>query len=680
MGKQPSSSSSSSNSPETASLAFDKPLPKKALPEKFQYTTGVCALSYWEPIRLLGEGSISDLHLVVRRDEPIQVRYKEKRDVMTTVKKKNSNNEERNSDIDGKEVYVLKSIMKDHVGEDYVLEEMRREIYNLSHLRHPHIVKIIEAYERRRHIYIIMEYGSGGDLKGHIFPEPMCAVIVAKVLSALAYMHSCGVVHRDIKLENIVFAADGEPKIIDFGLSTKYLSQEYKNMTDKVGTLYSMAPQVLQGVYDEKCDLWSLGVVTYILLSGYKPFWGPPRAMTWQERRKVMIDRIMRCQYMKMQGPSWSKVSKLAKDFCASLLKLDPKDRPTAQQTLDESPWIQKYAKHVAKDIEAAIGADAASATTRQASTTSLVDVHVQQERDRRLALREEILDILVTGLTDKELVLLRNHVETSDTEGTGRISLPELRKAVLLLGVDPPFTSTNARRGWSKWVASKRQAPSNKPSSSSSSSSPQPQTVLKIQKIVDKMDQLCEKYKQPQPGVNGSDNKRANGGQQQQHDLVNDYHDFFARAIEGKGRLVTDAIAKACDDLDVNGTRKVPWEKLQTVLDQQFPEISAPWANKVAIDSDGMVSTIQVLELAGVEVAKHTRDSIRSGLGQTDDADNHESKDSKSGGDADNHSSDVTLMDATNVAIPGGRLYDEDSKELKFVYDVEQKSFRRKN
>lgn len=73
-------------------------------------------------------------------------------------------------------------------------------------------------------------------------------------------------------------------------------------MSNRVGTLYSMAPQVLQGAYDSKCDIWSVGVVTYMLLSGNNPFWGPPRPLPWTKRRKIMIDRIMRCEFQRMNG------------------------------------------------------------------------------------------------------------------------------------------------------------------------------------------------------------------------------------------------------------------------------------------------------------------------------------------------------------------------------------------
>lgn len=238
----------------------------KATPS-FSYTKGVCALEYWEPIELIGEGSISSIHLVRRRPERIRVPYKERAEIMNFSSCAGSDDRSNKKGScspdeckqEGK-VYALKSIMKDLVRNDRYLEELRREVHTMSQLRHPNIVSVVEAYERKRHIYVILEYCSGGDLyEMEGTTEHNAQAIVRHILQAVAYMHAHKVVHRDLKLENVVFATKQrrpeEVKIIDFGLATKYLSDEYKSMTDKVGTIYTMAPQVLQGVYDLKCDM-----------------------------------------------------------------------------------------------------------------------------------------------------------------------------------------------------------------------------------------------------------------------------------------------------------------------------------------------------------------------------------------------------------------------------------------
>ena len=390
------------------------PLPMNS---EFRYEKGVCALEYWEPVKLLGEGSISDIHLVRRRSKRIHVRYKKKRDIMKfakeqTLKESGSGSFDRAAAAaaDERELYVLKSIMKDHVDSDQVLEEMRRELHTMSKLEHPNIVKLYEAYERRRHIYLVMDYCSGGNLTDRHFSEKQCAVVVRKILSAVGYMHSMGVVHRDLKLENILMDRVGEIKIIDFGLATKYLSEEHKVMTDRVGTLYTMAPQVLQGVYTSQCDLWSIGVITYMLLSGNNPFWGPPRPMPWSDRRKIMMDRIMRCQYQRMTGPSWDLISSAAIQFCQSLLQMDPDDRPTALEAL-ESEWI-----HSVDDI------------------MKYINVVSKQERNSRKALenfqRVAIL-LLAQESTPDQVMKFRTKLETYDFEGNGRIQLIDFQKAL---------------------------------------------------------------------------------------------------------------------------------------------------------------------------------------------------------------------------------------------------------
>ena len=200
-----------------------------------------------------------------------------------------------------------------------------------------------------------------------------------------------------------------EIKIIDFGLATKFLSNEYKQMTARVGTLYSMAPQVLQGVYDAKCDMWSVGVVAYMLLSGgLNPFWGPPREMNWDQRKKIMIDRIMRCEYMKMRGPSWDKISPEAKAFVQSLIQMNPKRRPTAVAAL-QSPWLVKY-----KDY--------------QPNGMPVQD----QQYAKKLELKRSVKVLLAQDLPEDEIVLLKDALQQNDSNNEDRVSIRHFRDSLL--------------------------------------------------------------------------------------------------------------------------------------------------------------------------------------------------------------------------------------------------------
>lgn len=161
---------------------------------EFTYRKETCALEYWEPLRLVGEGSISSIHLVRRRPERVDVPYKEMADIMRLA-------EDGTTQVsDDEELYALKSIMKDHVRNNAFLEEMRSEIYTMSRLCHKNIVNVKEAFERKRHIYLIMEHCKGGDLEGRKYTEAEAATIVRKILEAVAYMHKQKVVHRDLKV------------------------------------------------------------------------------------------------------------------------------------------------------------------------------------------------------------------------------------------------------------------------------------------------------------------------------------------------------------------------------------------------------------------------------------------------------------------------------------------------
>jgi serine/threonine protein kinase len=145
--------------------------------------------------------------------------------------------------------YAMKSIHLNRVQDSAFLTELRNEIAILKQLDHPHIVRAIETFEHRNQIFIVMELCSGGDLYSRDpYTEEDCARIVSSILSAIAYMHSKNILHRDLKFENVLFVNDhpkAEIKLIDFGLSKVY--GDNTELTEGVGTIYTMAPEVLRG-------------------------------------------------------------------------------------------------------------------------------------------------------------------------------------------------------------------------------------------------------------------------------------------------------------------------------------------------------------------------------------------------------------------------------------------------
>lgn len=174
--------------------------------EDFRYTKNTCALEYWDPVKLIGEGSVSTIHMVRRRSERVAIPYKEKIDVMARANKKEAEDETDDSTDDDEQdeeecLYALKSIVKDHLRNDKYLQEMRDEIFIMSNLHHPNIIRVAEGYERKRHVYLVMELCRGGALSQVEGPstEQHTKAICRQLLSAVAYMHEQGVVHRDCR-------------------------------------------------------------------------------------------------------------------------------------------------------------------------------------------------------------------------------------------------------------------------------------------------------------------------------------------------------------------------------------------------------------------------------------------------------------------------------------------------
>ncbi|KAJ3314531.1 hypothetical protein HDV04_006070 [Boothiomyces sp. JEL0838] len=211
------------------------------------------------------------------------------------------------------------------------------EVKILQRIDHPNIVKLYEMYEFDGKIYLIMELVTGGELFDLIvgrgcFPEKETAEFVKKILLAINYLHDNGIVHRDLKPENLLLSEKSnraEIKISDFGLSKIF--NEVEVMKTACGTPGYVAPEVLkrQG-YGNQVDLWSLGVITYILLCGYPPF--------FDQKNAELFKKIMAGKYQ-FDHPWWDHISERAKDFVRRLLVVDIKKRYTAKEALSH-PFI----------------------------------------------------------------------------------------------------------------------------------------------------------------------------------------------------------------------------------------------------------------------------------------------------------------------------------------------------
>lgn len=251
--------------------------------------------------------------------------------------------------------YAVKSIRKSDPNVKH--GSLAREIMLLQEMNHKSILQFVDVFEDENYVHIVTDLCTGGELFDKIvekannndssnacFAEDEAARIIAQVLKAVSYMHKHGIVHRDLKPENILFDTKDEDsplKIIDFGLARKHygdLGEPY--MKTIAGTPYYIAPEVLRKRYNRSCDLWSVGVVTYILLSGYPPFNGRNNEETHRS--------VLRGRYQ-FKTQEWDGVSLEAKSFIRRLLRMDPTKRMTAEEALNH-PWILKHTNTVASE------------------------------------------------------------------------------------------------------------------------------------------------------------------------------------------------------------------------------------------------------------------------------------------------------------------------------------------
>ncbi|KAL7531110.1 hypothetical protein ACHAXR_003852 [Thalassiosira sp. AJA248-18] len=244
--------------------------------------------------------------------------------------------------------YAVKSICK--TDPQVKPSGIAREIALLREMKPCSIViQLVDVFEDAQYVHLVTDLCEGGELFDKIcerasnsdngavcFAEDETAKIMHQILTAVSCMHKRGIVHRDIKPENILFetAEDDSPvKIIDFGLSRKHYAKLDAPMRTVVGTPYYIAPEVLRRRYDKTCDLWSTGVIAYILLCGYPPFNG---ANNNQTHKSVLKGRYS------FPEEDWKDVSQEAKDFIVRMLQMDPKKRMSVEQALNH-PWLVKH-------------------------------------------------------------------------------------------------------------------------------------------------------------------------------------------------------------------------------------------------------------------------------------------------------------------------------------------------
>ncbi|KAG5141906.1 hypothetical protein JHK82_017601 [Glycine max] len=244
---------------------------------------------------------------------------------------------------------AIKIISKAKMTTAIAIEDVRREVKILKALSgHKHLVKFHDAFEDANNVYIVMELCEGGELldrilsRGGKYSEEDAKVIVLQILSVVAFCHLQGVVHRDLKPENFLYTSrseDADMKLIDFGLSDFIRPDERLN--DIVGSAYYVAPEVLHRSYSLEADIWSIGVITYILLCGSRPFYA---------RTESGIFRAVLRADPNFDDLPWPTASAEAKDFVKRLLNKDYRKRMTAVQALTH-PWLRDDSCPIPLDI-----------------------------------------------------------------------------------------------------------------------------------------------------------------------------------------------------------------------------------------------------------------------------------------------------------------------------------------
>jgi calcium-dependent protein kinase len=276
---------------------------------------------------------------------------------------------------------------------------------------HPHVARLVDVYESEHTLSLVMECCEGGELFDRVsarkrFTEVDAADSTVQMLLAVNYLHSCGVVHRDLKLENFLYekkAGEGADflKLIDFGFSKIW--EKNTKMELSCGTLSYVAPEVLSRSYTSQCDLWSLGVIVFILLAGYMPFTGSEGAQ---------ID-LIRDGKFKMKKERWEKVSTLGFDFVKKLLVTNPKVRLTAPQAL-QHPWITDRAGMV---------------TRRNSLNREVVDGLCAFAYESQF--RRACMHLMAWSLTVEERAEVREAFLELDVNKTGTITVSEMKQVL---------------------------------------------------------------------------------------------------------------------------------------------------------------------------------------------------------------------------------------------------------
>ncbi|XAR60297.1 Non-specific serine/threonine protein kinase [Bertholletia excelsa] len=311
------------------------------------------------------------------------------------------------------EQFACKTIAKRKLANKEDMEDVRREVQIMHHLKgQSNVVELKGAFEDKHSVHLVMELCAGGELFDRIiakgqYTERAAAQLLRTIVQIVHTCHSMGVIHRDLKPENLLLLNKNEDsplKVNDFGLSVFYKQGE--QFQDLVGSAYYVAPEVLKRKYGPEIDIWSVGVMLYILLCGSPPFWA--------ESEHGIFNAILR-GHIDFSSDPWPSISPGAKDLVKKMLNSDPKQRLTAHQVLNH-PWIKEDG---------------------EAPDTPLDNVVLDRLKQFRAMnkFKKVALRVIAGCLSEEEIMGLKQMFKGMDEDNNGTITLEELKQGLAKQG-----------------------------------------------------------------------------------------------------------------------------------------------------------------------------------------------------------------------------------------------------
>ncbi|CAL8466924.1 g6460 [Coccomyxa elongata] len=313
------------------------------------------------------------------------------------------------TDLADNKQYACKSINKAKLVTEEDVKDVQREVEILNLVSdHPNVAELVNAFEDAHYVHLILELCRGGELFDRIveqgtFTERAAADYFRTMVLVIDHMHQLGVMHRDIKPENFLLTDKSDNarlKLCDFGLSSYWKPGD--RLQSIVGSCYYVAPEVLRRDYGVEADMWSLGVMLYILLSGLPPFWGDKEEDIFRMVLKADLD---------FQTPPWPSISQAAKDCVRQLLNVAPKARPTASQLLQHA-WLKAHGAALDKPLDSVV-------------LTRIKKLSAMNK------LKKAALVVMAQSLSEDEINGLQQLFRSIDADGNGTITIDELRTAL---------------------------------------------------------------------------------------------------------------------------------------------------------------------------------------------------------------------------------------------------------